>query len=74
METTLPTESVTHLIVAIGEDNRAYIHGPVFDPEQKVWVMRMLVEVAKIANINLQELVDEERKFHERQHEGVTIQ
>ena len=68
-ETTLPMESATHLIVAIGEDNRTYIHGPVFDPKQKPLVMRMLVEVARLVDIDLQELVNKEKEFYEDQRE-----
>jgi hypothetical protein len=67
-------ESVTHLIVAIGDDNRTYIHGPVIDPEQKAWVMRMLIDVANTAKINLQELANQEELFNERHPVTMTIQ
>ena len=74
-ETTLPVESATHLIVAIDEDNLTHIHGPVFDPEHKPLVLRMLVEVARFANIDLQELVEKEKEFYnERLPQGMTMQ
>lgn len=64
MATTVPMTSQVHLIVAIGDDNRTYIHGPYDTQEGRAWIMRMLVEVARLAKVDLQELVDKEREVY----------
>jgi hypothetical protein len=53
--TTLPMESATHLIVAIDDNDRAHIHGPI-EPEDVLLMERMLMEVARYCHIDLREL------------------
>ena len=70
--TTLPSKSATHLIVAIDEDDGAFIHGPI-EPEHKQLIKRMLMEVALLCQIDLQELAQEfERAVPESFRPAVT--
>jgi hypothetical protein len=62
MATTLPEESATHLVVAIGHDDRAYIHGPI-QPENRVFIKRMLMEVARALEIDLREVAEDLDEF-----------
>ena len=63
VETTIPEDSLVHMVVAIGHDDRAYIHAPYDTDRGKLWIMRMLVEVARVAGISLQEIAEQERRI-----------
>ena len=75
LKTNLHREPHAHIIVTIGHDNSSHVHGPVVEEEDKPWVKRTIVEIAKVSGVNLSDIVSELKQLEkENRDERPTIQ